>query len=278
MKYDLKVQRGTVQKQVIKGLYICLLAAVSFFPQAEQILKIGYDEVAPFRFTNGNNQAVGYDINRVSAILDAANIQYRFYPSPWKRTLRDIELGRLDMALSAGKIKGREAYALFSTSVFNVGLSALFVRNDYASDFSDFSALSDLNNMKVLIGVRRGASYSDEYDALLQEPLFVDNLVNLNDTDQAIRMAMTGRIQGLIASDEDIEHKLKELCLQNQFSLIYDLSQSEEIESFLMFSKKTVSADIVKRIDDAMLAVDSPSDKYKTSVEFDYPDCSSLRE
>lgn len=238
-------------------------------------LKIGYDEQPPYRYTV-NEKAVGVDINRVSAALDTAGIKYSFHPYPWKRILRNIELGKLDIALSAGKLEERLVYAHFSTSVFRYGSNALFVNNEFAPEFAGFKQLADLRKLPFLIGVRRAASYSDEYEALLQDELFIERLVNLNDTEQAIRLAMSNRIQGLIASPHIVDYELKKSCLYDQFTQVYDLSQLQKIETFLMFSRETVSTEIVEKIDAAMLAVDSPSEQFYKDYKVLHKSCDAL--
>ena len=163
-------------------------------------LRIGYDYQPPYRYTDENLNAVGIDIDRISAILDAAGVSYSFHPYPWKRILLNIERGSIDIALSAGRLKEREKYALFSNSIFRYGSNALFVSNEYIEHFANFDELSDLKPLPVWIGVRRAASYSDEYEKLLEDTVFAEKLVVLNDIPQSIKLALSKRIQGFIAS------------------------------------------------------------------------------
>ena len=215
-------------------------------------LRIGYDDRPPSGYTDEDGNPKGYDIEYLSKILDAANIDYQFYRYPWKRIVRHIENGQLDIAMAAAKLEERQEFAFFSDEIFKLSSNILFIHKNYTEQFEPFDALSELSSIPAQIGVMRGTSYSDEYQLLLPDPNFGKKLVALNDVRQALNLAITGRIAGFIATKEVGLYELALRCQSHNFVEAYDLLKNESTASFLMFSKKTISRDLVNKIDQVM--------------------------
>ena len=223
-------------------------------------LRIGYDDSPPNRYTDKDGNPKGYDIEYLSNILDAANIDYQFYNYPWKRIVRHIETGQLDIAMSAAKLEEREKFAFFSEEIFKLSSNILFIEKSYTEQFKELNALSLLPSIPAQIGVMRGTCYSDEYQSLLSDSNFVKKLVALNDVRQALNLAITGRIAGFIATREVAMYELALRCQSHNFVEVYDLLKNESTASFLMYSKKTMSRDLVNKIDQVMKRLQRPNE------------------
>jgi polar amino acid transport system substrate-binding protein len=236
-------------------------------------LRVGYDEQPPFQYTDAEGQVVGINIARMRAILEEADVPFRFYPYPWKRIVHLIESGDLDVGMGASRLPDREKFALFSNEIFTHGSNALFVKNKYVDLFENFESLSMLQNLSIKIAIRRGASYSDEYEALLAEPAFQEKIVPITNTGQAIKLAISNRVQGFISPPEIAAFEFNKACVAGKFTEVYDLLAKESPAAYLMYSKLTVSAERVQQIDIAMRKVDSASSKYNTYSMPENPAC-----
>ena len=190
--------------------------------------------------------------------MDEADIEYEFYRFPWKRIVRHIETGELDIAMAAAKLKERQQFAFFSEEIFKLSSNVLFVRKNYAQQFDEFNSLSLLSTIPAKIGVMRGTSYSDEYQLLLSDQGFVERLVTLNDVRQAANLAIMGRIAGFIATKEVALYELALRCESHNFIEVYDLLKNESTASFLMYSKKTITKALVNKIDETMKTLKRP--------------------
>jgi polar amino acid transport system substrate-binding protein len=255
------------------ALFLLLVPALAWAIDKPTKLRIGYDNQPPFRFSNAQKVAQGIDIARISAILDHAGIEYEFQEYPWNRILRLLEVGDVDVAMAAAKLKEREVFAWFSNEVFNYGENVLVVKPEIVPAFENESSLSSLLIMDIKIGVRRATSYSDEYEALLSNPTFLSKIVQLSGVSQAIQLTLAGRISGFIAPPSIIAFETMKACLENNFVEVYDLLAKENSETFLMFSKKTVSIDTVNKIDKSMRALNSMGDQYNNEYTLPSFDC-----
>lgn len=262
-----------INKYIISALCLLLMLVAPSLADETIKLKIAYDNQAPYRFTNSQGRAEGIDIARISAILDQAGIEYEFQEYPWKRILRLIQTGEIDLGMGAGKLEEREDYAWFSDEVFKKGSNVLVVKQAVAESFVAMSSLSSLRNMDIRIGVRRGMSYSDEYESLLSDPLFTSRLVSLTSISQAIELTSVGRISGLIAPPKIIEFEAMKACINNDLVQVYDLLVEEDANTYVIYSKKTVSPETVSKIDVSMRKLNSDSAKFEQDYVLPTFDC-----
>ncbi len=242
---------------------------------AQKVLRIGYEHLPPLNYTDENGQASGLDVERVKVILDHANIPYVFYEYPWKRVLLKIEKGELDLALAAGATPDRESYAYFSDEVFKTGRSLLYVQESDQLRGMQLNSLSEIKHNEIKIGVRRGASYSDEYEALLQDPNFQQRLVYVADVENGLKLLKNKRISALVTGEEILGYVMKKKCVYMDLREIYNLNKHEGGNSYLMYSKASVELGMVRRIDQSMKEV-QPALIYKAGeAEVSKRDCIS---
>lgn len=243
-----------------KALHTLLMVIIAFFTnmsgaETQTLFKVGYDLQAPHRFTDSDGNAVGTDIERIKRIFEHTNIRLEFYEFPWKRILKLVETGQLDIAMAAANIPQRKRFAFFSDEAFKYGASQLFIKNDLKEQYPKFNSLSDLISTDLVIAIRQGASYSDEYDLLNENQDFKNRLLPIRTIAQAIRLAQKGRIDGMITNHEMLDWEFFTTCKDNIFYAAYDLSAAESLSSFLMFSKQTVTKEQVESVNQAMKLV-----------------------
>lgn len=229
-----------------------VFASVESKQAQAKTLKIGYYEHPPNQYTNEDGEAVGYDIDYLSSLLDAANIEYEFFAYPWKRVIRLIKTGKLDVAMAAANIEERQAYAHFSNEVFTRGDNVLLVHEKYEEEFRQLTSLEELIFIPHKIGVTRGSSYSDEYDLLLSNAAFTNRLLQVNSIDQALNLALRDRIAGFITSLALAKYELNKHCGQARFFIAYNLLGNENNAAYLMYSKETVNIELVRKVDKIM--------------------------
>ena len=219
--------------------------------RAEELC-IAVNERDIYRYTDENGQWHGKDIELAKALFARTSHTFNFVKQPWPRVLKSLELGEVDMTLSAIITPTRESYAHFSTHPFRYNHYMLFVRQDRLDKFKQVSTLQDLTHAPVKVAVIRGVSYSNTYNKLLYNSAFRERLVELND-DKVIReFAHLGRADGYIYPE--IEGKLFSLRQSSAVRIqpFIRVTKDDESMGFLMFSKKSVSPHIVQEMDMAL--------------------------
>jgi polar amino acid transport system substrate-binding protein len=113
--------------------------------------------------------------------------------------------------------------------------------------------LKDILNTNFIIGVTYGASYSDEYEALLKNKDFKKHLAPVSSLISNIRKLMQGRIDGFIEDELTGTATSKKMGLGDQIRILFYLYGIEDAKSYLMYSKKTFTKEQVAKLDQALI-------------------------
>lgn len=214
---------------------------------------IGIHERPFYREKSAGGSWSGVDIDLVTAIFKQSKHEFQLVELPWKRTLIELQTGKIDIALSAAKTEERMQYAYFSASSFRPGHNVLYIDVRKQNRFKQVQSLQDLLHRNFKIGVIRGVSYSDSYDALLRNKQFVVNLVVLDSTARLPHMLLKGRIDGYLDSEFGGTFKVNDNPLFKQKIIAkMKITNVEEAQTYLMFSKKSVTKEDVNVINLAL--------------------------
>jgi len=243
-------------------------------PQPQKLrLKVGFDRHPPFNFFDDNGDAVGIDIEQLKLILDEAGLEYDFYERPWKRVLREIENGALDISMGAAKTEDRKGYAYFSEVPLTFGRNSLIVKQENLDLFSNVDSISDLIGMPFKVSARRGVSYSAEYETLLSDPKFFEQLIFVNSVEQSIDITLAKRAVGLISNSEIFKYEYAKKCNEQVFVEVFDLLEDENGAGYIMLSKQTVSPQTLTLINQAMQKIKSTPAQIAQAIDKLFPKC-----
>lgn len=230
--------------------------------QAPQKLKVGVSMRPLFQYIDEDHGFTGLDVELSDALFDRAGIDIEFVAMSWKRILKHIEQGKLDVALSAAKSDTRAQYANFTSEHLRLGHTVLFTHEALARRLKKFSSLSDLSKLNLNIGAVDGVSYSNEYEHLLAEQWFTDSVIMVSAYDLLPELLISRKIDAYLGSERGQLSLIQEKNLKQQIVPVFYLNSDEDAKTYLMFSKKTVSDAWVKRIDNSLK-------RFKQSREFE---------
>ena len=221
--------------------------------KTKDIMLIGVHERINYREKSPNGFWSGIDIMLLDAIFANTPYRYELVELPWQRTLSSLQQGKVDMALSAALLPERELYAWFTSEIFREGHNVLFSSKAKSPLFEHMDSLSDIIGSDIRLGVVRGVSYSDEYDALKTDPRFTQHLIYLSETTPLADMLIHDRIDAFLDSEygglkmisENPDYQAKIIAVKR-------ITSPQEAQTYLMFSKKTVSPEMAAIFDDAI--------------------------
>jgi len=231
---------------------ICLLLLWSLLLEAEaNELTVGLKPVTPFSFYNKEGELAGLDIEFVNAIAKQANLTIEYEDMPWKRVLKSVETGEVDLTVGASFSEERDKYAYFSIPyreeivhlIIKRGMNRLFQLN----------SLTDLFNGKYIIGIEDGYYYGSEFEALRHNARFRSRMNEVIDLNQNVNMLLKSRIDGFLAEPEPLKHFLDQHGLYNQFEVHPFIINRNDVA--LMLSRKSVSRAQVDAINQAIKAL-----------------------
>ena len=143
----------------------------------------------PMQFVNADQEIVGFDIDLMSAVAEAAGFQVVFQNTAWDGIFAGLANGDYDAVISLVTItEERERTMDFSTPYINAG-QVLIVRQDAPADWA---SLADLAGESV--GAQIGTTGAFEIDAAADVELRTYDELGL-----AIEDLAQGRIAGVVA-------------------------------------------------------------------------------
>lgn len=230
----------------IQLLLLCL-------PLQAREFVIGLNQRDVYRFKDEQNKWVGIDIDLINAVAKRTPYTFKYIEMTWPRVLKSIESGEVDLALSTSVTEDRQQYALFTTESFRFSFHMLFVRKSKLESFKSVSKLSDLTSAPVTIGALRGAIYSNAYQQLLSNEDFTSRIAFIDNDKLMPKFVLKGRVDGYIESEVEGKAYLnKNPAFQNEIVPLIYLNEADETSGKLMFSKKTVSQEVVDIFDIAL--------------------------
>ena len=248
---------------------VTLCCTVFCAPSFGQTLTIGINERDIFRFKDEQDQWQGKDVELVKALFSRLDYDYQLVKMPWPRVLKSIQMGLIDMTLSAIQVPERDVYARFSKNPFRYSHYVLFINKQKRQLFEGYNGLNDLLNSDVSIGALRGAVYSDEYYAMLKNDQFFQRILFVDDDKRLPRLILMGRVDAYIESEIEGAFYLSEQPkYSNQIEPLLRITNVHNAVSPLMFSKKTVSQSVVNEFDTALLELHQSGDYQRISTQY----------
>lgn len=217
-------------------------------------LRTGIEPYGVYMFIGADGKAAGVDVDLVQAIADELGCVASFPKMPWARALLELEHGRLDVGTSASRTPERERFARFSAP-YRQAQMGIYVRKGETGRYA-LDGLSGITDAGLRLGVMRGFYYGPEFEALMADPAFARQVDIAVDYETNIRKLLHGRIDGFLVDDIGVmvgalaDYGAEDQVEQHPVFLAGD-------EFHLMFSKKSVSADLVARIDEVLARMET---------------------
>jgi len=147
-------------KMVCCAVTISLMLASARPYAAEVVVVSGHEAYAPFMWRQGD-EIVGVGIDVLKIIFQDLGIEVSSrYVGPWKRILRKIELGEVDILCGGYITDDRLEYMAFSEEPLSADPTAVFV---WHTRVFPFETLDDLKGIRF--GEVLGESQGQEFDA-----------------------------------------------------------------------------------------------------------------
>lgn len=208
-------------------------------------LTAGYDENAPFHFSNQNGKVVGIDADILREALADIGFSLQFEELPWSRILWMVETGELDIAIGAKYTDERSRFAHYSNHYKSIQ-HWLYTRE---GEYRHVRSLKDfLEQKNVVLGIMTGWGYPPEIAKLINDKKYETRLFKGVDLEQLLLMIDSGRIEGIIFTPETLEVMKNEIGIE--VSLVPRARYEERLH--FLFSKESVHLDIVARFNSAL--------------------------
>jgi polar amino acid transport system substrate-binding protein len=160
-------------------------------------LRVQVPTLESYSQRNAQGEPTGYAVEVSREALRRVGCSARFVDFPGARSVTALAAGKIDLLYGVLPLPERRPSIGFIGPVDHMRM-ALYVRRDALPE-GGIEDLGDVRGTTLRIGVERLLTYGPEYDALLDDPEFVDRLRIVVSRDTALEMLASGRLDGLFA-------------------------------------------------------------------------------
>lgn len=176
-------------------------------------VRVGYTQFAPYSGTSNTGVAEGYMIDLARLLLEPMDYTVQFIPhqNP-SQLLESLEAGRIDVTTPLSVNPEREAYGVFSDSVYTFSFGVFVARGD-----------TSITDAQELAGLRVGVSQGSQADRLLNS-IEGAIAVPLDSGDELLLPLLSGDVDAVAAPATSLNYNIGRAGLsgrvqQTQFSL-----------------------------------------------------------
>jgi len=223
----------------------------------------------PYQFgyitKDGKYDITGLDIEIINAVSNKVDISIKYVESGWEQSILKIQNGKSDMVAAASYTKEREVYANFSVpyrfeeiSLFALSSTKKPINFNNINEF-----LAQIRLLNFRLGITKKFIYGDtKITDYLNQASNNDIIIKYEDTADLLGALTRKEIDGFLAD------RISGIGLALGYTkeLIQEIPTGLKTPIHFMFSKKTVSIDVVKQFNDTITLFVN-TDEYKKIVK-----------
>lgn len=234
--------------------------AASIAPDTNCALRLGFEAWEPYQFMSLDNKASGLDIELMQAIADEMDCQLLTTQGTWVDLMAQLKVGDVDMLLGASVTPAREEFAYFSKP-YRKEQFVMFVR---AAASLPETTLAEFLTAGKKIGIVSEYFYGTDFAELLADYKFKTQFIEASLSELNIARLLDEEIDGMIEDSFVARSMLRRKGLESQIARhAIELSSGDV---FVMFSKKSVSAEQVSAFNDALTSI-AKNGKYQQILD-----------
>ncbi len=225
-------------------------------------ISMGWAPWEPYQYITREGVLTGLDIEIMRATEAELGCKIKFRQDDWAKLLLQLKQGTLDAVASAGMTEARRQYAFYSEP-YRSESYAIYVRRDEVERYSGQSVRALLDS-RMRLGAVSGYSYgvtiSEYQDSEKYQKLFTYNEIS----EANFLLLFDNKVDGVVADSVVASDMIRRKSWSNQVARLPLVIHSGDV--YVMFSKKSVSEEMVQKMNDALAKLKASGD-YRRLME-----------
>lgn len=232
---------------------ILLLTLTSLFAQ-DTIIRVAYSNWRPYSYTE-NGKAVGIELDIFEAVTSMMGYKAEFEEYPWKRCLRLLQIGEVDVVISMVYNDDRSVYTIYPEEHITIADFMFFSLQEKTIEYDGY--LTSLKNYDV--GSILGFYYGEDYiNAEFRKK------IEVGDPDILLKLVLNGRLDIGLGNRTVINNSL--YYLKSDQSLIFYDPPVRSDKLFVGFSKINKLEALAKQFSKSLKAF-KETDSYRNILK-----------
>jgi len=224
------------------GLFLPFFTMGSVY-SSELSVRVPPNPYPPFFIKSESGEWEGLSIELTEALLKVAGFKPKYTSLPFKRALKYLGNGSLDMMLNLTVTKDRESYINFIGPQLDETVVLVTMKN---ANF-EISTLDDLKKLKKPIIVELGKLYGEEFEQKrATDKAFAKKISVVRRLVSGERMLMSGHTDGFLGYGYHVFWRFKTNPMYENFAVHPYIFRQDWVH--FGFSEKSVSADILAKL------------------------------
>ncbi|QDQ26535.1 amino acid ABC transporter substrate-binding protein [Chitinimonas arctica] len=222
------------------------MAAALYAQAAEPVrLRLVTDEWRPYEYVE-HGQVKGYSIDKLRAVLRNMDVELVLPTSsiPWKRLLAVLAAGEADVAVNGALLEADRSYLRFPATPLTDTHWRMFMRR---AEAASYKSRADLEGKTA--GLVHGWAYVPAINDFIRDH---GRAVVSYDQHSNFRRLLAGQVDYVIEERHVGQHLINRAGWQDGIAMAP--APGEMARFYALFSRKTVSAELVERFDTALKA------------------------
>ncbi len=252
------VSRST--KCLFLGFLISSLICIFSITANAEELVAPWEPWKPYSYIDTSGNLVGLDVEMMRAIvknMDNNGERYtlEYIKMHWARVLYSLNIGERIHFAAGGAITPKRAKIMNFSEPYRAETYAIYILKKDLAKFSGVKVWTDIIPMKFRLGTVRGYNYGDSFKKVLESDKKFAKRIQMVVSDQLnIKKLLAGRIEGFIGQTIVTPLEMKKNKLKDK---IVKLVIVESFDVVVMFSKKSVSKDVIRSFNKSLRQVKS---------------------
>lgn len=233
---------------MLSKFIISVVLSISFAANAASDcqLKMRTTHFKPQFYQDANNQWQGMSVELAKAIVEEADCSVSYQPLTWKRALRQLKYGGLDMMLNVSATKEREKFLHFIGPLRDETMIIVTSKS-----LADVTSFEDIKRLPKNVGVLRGAFYGEKFAKEIRyNSDFAAKFEVADSTSINIEKLKNGRISGFLNDKYNAVHIIQKRLSKADYRIQPLIINTDDI--FIGLSKKSVNLALKKRLQQAL--------------------------
>lgn len=247
------------------------LMAVEPSPPENRILRVGWSDMEPFQYMEGEDRLAhltGMDIELLREALSRIGCVPRFVQLDWSEQLEQLQAGTLDVVLAAARYPDRDKYAWFSTPFrHSEQVIVLPANSQLARLASTPSALLRLLQLeRCSVAVVKGRRSSELLEELLGQRR--DLILYTGSEAECFQALARGRVDGMMADRLSVATVSARHSWRGRPITVTDTDIAGDVGA--MFCRQTVDSALVARFNAALAEMSQDGSRARILRQFDW--------
>jgi polar amino acid transport system substrate-binding protein len=192
-------------------------------------LRVAFNTLPPWKILDDNGHPSGIDIEFLYLLAERMHLTVKFIHLPFKRGLKMLEHGDVDLMVGVLRRPERETFAHFLTPAYkNKTHKAFYVLTGRENILKEYN---DMHHLKI--GTQLGGKYFPRFDADKEIEKVVVKTTELN-----IKMLLAKRIDAFITTEAAGDYRLAQSGMTNTISKARYIYHKQQ-DVFMILSKRS---------------------------------------